>query len=281
MTIYGSEGWINTLDWVEVVLADFDFASDVLFCLEVYWRYSACTPHLQSGSSSSTSRYLSKACPTVLANVSNSTMPNSSFICAVSYNDCCMCGSTCDGAPCAGSWSTEDQQTLEIIWILSVVFIVAPVVLNLYVIYYALSKHSDSGIAENIAALHAIIKTPLLNPFFILFYLLLHIINILLIATSAERLAKILVKDRNPGKVARFNTVGFVSETVPQLVLQGLFLSIVGANITTVVSVSISSYRTVSSYLFKVFRAFFPRAAEPEPPNRAPRAVAAATLANI
>jgi hypothetical protein len=94
-------------------------------------------------------------------------------------------------------------------------------------------------------------------------------INILLIATSAERLAKILVTDRRPARIARLNTVGFAFETVPQLILQGLFLSIVGGNVTTIVSVSISSYRTVSSYLFKVFRACFPQAAEPDPSDSA------------
>jgi hypothetical protein len=63
-TIYGSEEWTTALDWVEVVFADFDFASDVLFCLEAYRVFSQCNPHLPSGGSPPYS-YLSRSCPVV------------------------------------------------------------------------------------------------------------------------------------------------------------------------------------------------------------------------
>ena len=75
LAVYDSEGWITALDWVEVVIADFDFISDILFCLEVYRVYSACTPQCPHEQSGSTALHLSKSCP-----LSWSTCPRTRLI---------------------------------------------------------------------------------------------------------------------------------------------------------------------------------------------------------
>jgi hypothetical protein len=284
LTIYGSQSWSTALDWIEVVFADFDFASDVLFCLEAHRVYSICNPHL-----SGPYFYLSKSCPAATPAVqrnisSNLSLTDTLFRCEVSDDDCCLCGlatlpfwtlnCACNGT---SSWSSHKQGTLEGIWICSVIFIVIPVTINLSIIFFITFNqdeslpltHRNDSIKKNVVALHDLIKTPLLNPFFFLFYFLLHMINILLIATSGERLAKILmlredIEPKNQKKgIARITTYGFILETVPQIVCQGIFISITGANITAIVSVSISSYRAVSSYMYKVFHALFPHATEP------------------
>jgi hypothetical protein len=206
MAVYGSEGWSTVLDWVEVMFSDFDFLSDVLFCLEAHHAYVA------------------------------------------------------------ASDSGQLKGQLYSIWKASVAFIVIPVIINISIISLNLIgkyREDHEGIRKNIIALHKRIK-PLLNPYFFLFYLILQVVNLLLIATSAERMAKIIIADRNDlNGIAFLNTCGFVLETFPQLICQGLFLTISGANTVTIVSVSISSYRTVSSYMFKVFHACFPTAVSP------------------
>jgi hypothetical protein len=288
LAIYGSQGWNSTLDWAEVIFADCDFICDILFCLEVYRMYIGCSPHVQSGSSSP-DLYLSKSCPVVKAYTSNlqalisSASPagaGESSTCFYDDQDCCYCGSgssdTCSSTYyCDTTWTPKYKDTLFVIWVSSAAFIAIPVAVNLCIICLSLCHYSDSGdderhpaakcyhsngIRDNIVALHHLIKTPLLNPFFFLVYLLLHAINIILIATCAERLAKILVKDGNPRHLACINTFGFVFETIPQLACQGFFLYLTGGNRTAIVSVAISCYRTLSSYTYKVFFACFPRA---------------------
>jgi hypothetical protein len=205
----------------------------------------------------------------------NLSLTDTLLQCEFSDDDCCFCGSqstSCTNLHCAGnwisSWSSQKQVTLHAIWICSVTFIVIPVAFNLFIMYWKTYERCNDGLKDNIVALHHLIHKPLLNPFLFLFYFLLHVINIVLIATSAERLAKILMlrEDIEPGKqkrgIAKIVTFGFILETVPQIVCQSIFISITGANITAIVSVSISSYRTVSSYMYKVFHALFPHATE-------------------
>jgi hypothetical protein len=209
MAVYGSEEWSTVHEWVEVIFSDFDFLSDILFCLEAHNEYLA------------------------------------------------------------ASESDQLKGQLKSIWTFFVVFIVIPVIINASIISLNLIgqyRKDRAGIRENIVSLHERIK-PLLNPYFFLFYLILQAVNILLISTSAEvaaeRMAKIIADRDDQYGIAVLNTWGFVFETFPQLICQGLFLAISGANTVTIVSVSISSYRTVSSYMFKVFRAIFPTAVSP------------------
>jgi hypothetical protein len=153
--------------------------------------------------------------------------------------------------------------------------------MNMILIFVNLGTTSEGtqgsivGIRKHIVALHNLIKH-FMNPFLFLIYMSLHLISILLLATSAERLAKIIclegrTKESNPKNekerkeeekrgIARINTFGFFLETLPQIVCQSCFLAITGANTTAIVSLSISSYRTVSSYFFKVFLCCFPEA---------------------
>ena len=109
--------------------------------------------------------------------------------------------------------------------------------------------YKSSGVENNIVALHNWIKTTLFNPLFSLIYLSLHFINILLLATTAERLAKIIVyvngenfsePKKSNKSIALYNSFGFLFETLPQFVCQGLVLAVDGSNTTAIVSVSIT-----------------------------------------
>ena len=219
--IYGDSEWDTALDWMDVFFSDLDLISDILFCVEV-------------------KRYLQM-------------VQSREWLLANNFDS---------------SRQAEWSKMLEMIWGASVAFIVIPMFINFC--WFLVSLEEEDGerrpglVRKNIHAIHKIIGPYLLNPFFIMFYLLVHLVNILLIASSAERLAKILVPRHKRSEVeginliAAVNTFGFFFETFPQFMCQGYFLSICGPNVITIVSVSISGYRTVSSYIYKIFAYCFP-----------------------
>jgi hypothetical protein len=182
LAVYGSEGWSTALDWVEVVFADFDFVSDILFCLEAYRVFSACTLH--KGSEIKYKYvYLLYSCPPVQAQLlheltDNPQKANGEAFCERGAWDCCMCGydyspaNYCEWSlySCAGTWIPQYSNKLHAIWAYSVALIVLPLVGNLFIMICT-SGDSNSGIIENIVALHSLIKKPLLNPFCFLFYI--------------------------------------------------------------------------------------------------------------
>ena len=153
LAVYGAEEWSTALDWVEVVFADFDFISDVLFSLEVYRVLSNCAPrHVRT--IDSISQYLSSSCPAVQEYMSKN-ISNTSFRCAVSDDNCCFCGSCtsysfvsacsttyCGSTKCSATWSTKNHAMLELIGICSWAFIVIPVSFNLVLIWKDLGPGS-------------------------------------------------------------------------------------------------------------------------------------------
>jgi hypothetical protein len=271
IAIYGSDTWNTPIDWMEVVFADLDFISDILFALEVLGFFQACKPamHVVKDKNYGHTVSFQGSCPPIQKYFTERNSSNVTNCTCVSWVSQEMVSELkimdyLDKNECFPRFpDAKDYHGLEGLMMCSFIFVGLPVVINLCIMLRQFHGDSSSGLEENVESLHKLIAPYFLNPFFFLFYLLLHGINLVLIASSAERMAKIIAGNprQNPAKIAKYNTFGFLFETVPQIICQSIFLTICGPNIIAIISLSVSAWRTISSYSLKVFYWKFPHLA--------------------
>jgi hypothetical protein len=127
--------------------------------------------------------------------------------------------------------------------------------------FLVFSEGWDAAVLQRVRGhfynLHKKIKKELYNSFGFLFYIVIQLMSAIFLASSAERLAKIAFDRRDKKSIFYLNALGFMLESVPQLVLQVYFMKIEGANIFVIISCTITCYRCLSSFGFKFFQCCF------------------------
>jgi hypothetical protein len=191
------DGWTAT-DWIEIILADADLLSDILFAVEVKQKSNECM-----------------------------------------------------------SYKSNDCSALFQIFVASVTFIVLPLTAGmLWNISLSLNDIDGQGIMRfynKIDGWIAWMKTP---PIFLI-YLFCHLCNFIVLSSSMERLSKIAIERGQTRRRLFLNCIGFVLESIPQLACQIAFLLKSGPTTFTIISMTITSYKIVSSFSFKIYLALF------------------------
>jgi hypothetical protein len=104
------------------------------------------------------------------------------------------------------------------------------------------------------------IRPWLLNPPLFVVYALCHAVNFVVLASSMERLAKIVYPkpkgDDDFGGILCFNCLGCMLESVPQLACQIAFMGLSQNNTFAILSMALTVYKLLGSMGFKMFRAF-------------------------
>jgi hypothetical protein len=153
---------------------------------------------------------------------------------------------------------SNDCTALYRIYVSSVSFIVVPLSVGiLWNIWFLLGSDVHSrrlkDFYKNIDGRISWMKTP---PLFLI-YVFCHFCNFIVLSSSMERLAKIAISRGYARRRLLLNCVGFVLESIPQLTCQIIFLQLSGPTVFTIISMSITCYKLLSSFSFKIFLSVF------------------------